>query len=142
MSEIFSESFVMQRDSERAKTAYWVIAVLVALAMFVAASGSGSDMPMGDRTTPGWLDVLGNVFAVVFGILVLIPRTRILGAIFAVANMFMSMYVNYAVDGVGFFVDAIPYNTVTIMLGSILIGHHFEDLANLPRPPKPTLAGS
>ena len=65
MSEIFSESFVMQRDSERAKTAYWVIAVLVALAMFVAASGSGSDMPMGDRTTPGWLDVLGNVFAVV-----------------------------------------------------------------------------
>ena len=124
-------------DAGNTNTVFTVIAVLVALAMFVAASGSGSDQPMGDTTVPGWVDVGGNVLAATIGVLVLIPRTRIVGAAAAVVNMFVSMYLNYNVDGVDFFVDAIAYNTVTIMLASVLVGHYHDDLANLPKPPKP-----
>ena len=139
LREALGRSFVSERDGERTNTVFTVIAVLVALAMFIAASGSGSDQPMGDTTVPGWVDVGGNILAATIGVLVLIPRTRIVGAVAAVINMFVSMYLNYNIDGVDFFVDAIAYNTVTIMLASILVGHYHEDLANLPKLPKPPL---
>lgn len=132
MRQILSPSSVMQRDGRRTTVAYTVVAVVVALAMFVAALGAGPEQPATDRSLPDWFHVAANVLAIFYGILVLIPRTRALGALFAVANMFLSMYVNYEFGGVDFFVDAIAYNTITIMLGSILVGHYAEDLARLP----------
>ncbi|MEM7341436.1 MAG: hypothetical protein AAF467_22475 [Actinomycetota bacterium] len=131
MKQLFSPSFVMLRDSRRATVVYSVVAVLVALAMFIAAAGAGPEQPVTDRSLPGWFDVTANLLAIAYGLLVLIPRTRALGALFAVANMFLSMYVNYEFGGVDFFIDAIAYNTGTIALGSILIGHYAEDLAKL-----------
>ncbi|MEM7324952.1 MAG: hypothetical protein AAF531_17830 [Actinomycetota bacterium] len=133
MRHVFSPSHVMQRDRRGTTIVYTVIAVLVALAMFVAAAGAGPEQSVTGRSVPQWFDVGANVLAIGYGILVLIPRTRALGAILAVFNMFGSMYVNYEYGGVDFFVDAIPYNTVTIMLGSLLIGHYAEDLAYLPK---------
>ena len=133
MNAILEKSLVMRRDSRPANIGYTIIAVLVAIAMFIAASGAGTET--GGRTVGRLiLDYGGNITAVIFGILVLIPRTRIFGAISAVVLMFISMYLNYAIDGIEFFARAIPYNTVTIMLGSILVGHYFEDLRDLFRP--------
>ncbi|MEM7031989.1 MAG: hypothetical protein AAF629_20720 [Chloroflexota bacterium] len=133
MKKILSPSFVMQRDSRQSNIAYTIIAVLVAIAMFIAASGAGTET---DQRSIGRLvlDYGGNIFAIIIAILVLIPRTRILGAILAVILMFISMYLNYTIDGIEFFATAIPYNTITIMLGSILIGHYFEDFSFIFRP--------
>ncbi|MEM9131986.1 MAG: hypothetical protein AAF962_03815 [Actinomycetota bacterium] len=134
MKQIITPSYVMRRDGRAANIAYTIIAVAVALAMVAAASGAGPEEPLTDRTLPDWFHVGGNVLSLGYAVLVLIPRTRILGAILAVASMFLSMYVNYEFAGVDFFVDAIAYNTVTIMLGSVLIGHYADDLGHLPRP--------
>lgn len=136
MKAILEKTLVMQRDSKRANVVYTIITVLVALAMLVAALGAGTESYASGEPTLGRsiLDNGGNVLAIIIGILVLIPRTRSLGAISAVIQMFISMYLNYTLDGVDFFVTVIPYNTITIMLSSILIGHYFEDFRYIFRP--------
>lgn len=127
MQKRLTPSFVMQRDSKPANTAYTVIAVLVAIAMVIAASGAGTAT---EQRSIGRLilDNGGNILAMIIAVLVLIPRTRIIGAMLAVVLMFISMYLNFTIDGIAFFARAIPYNTITIMLSSILIGHYADDL--------------
>ena len=132
MKTLLRPTPVMKRDSRRANMGYTLLAVLVALALFVAASGSGSADQV--RPSPDWLDVGGNILSVIFGVLVLIPRTRIVGALYAVFVMFLSMYLNYTFDGVEFFVMAIPYNTITIAFSAILVGHYMADLFTLFAP--------
>ena len=132
IKQLLRPSFVTQRETRTERIVFTTIAVIVALAMFGAASGSGSGDPVGEQP-PAVVDVGGNVLSVVIGLLVLIPRTRIVGAVLAVGNMFISMYLNYTVDGVDYFVDLIAYNTITIMLASVLIGHPAADLAHLRR---------
>ncbi|MEM8857929.1 MAG: hypothetical protein AAGD96_06390 [Chloroflexota bacterium] len=136
MKTILDKTLVMQRDSKQANIVYTIIAVIVAIAMLIAASGAGTETYATGEPTLGRLilDNGGNVLAVIFAVLVLIPRTRIVGAISAVILMFISMYLNYTLDGIEFFARAIPYNTITIMLASILTGHYFEDLRYLFRP--------
>ena len=77
---------------------------------------------------PDALNIAGNVLAAVIGVLVLIPRTRAFGALLAVGNMFVSMYLNHTYDGVDYFVDLIPYNVGTITLAAILVGRYARDL--------------
>ncbi len=132
MQTLLKPTPVMSRDSRKANIGYTILAVLVALALFVAASGSGAAEQV--QPSPELLDAGGNILSAVFGVLILIPRTRIIGALYAVVSMFISMYLNYTFDGVEFFVMAIPYNTVTIALGSILIGHYMDDLFTLFKP--------
>ncbi|MEM7347008.1 MAG: hypothetical protein AAF485_22440 [Chloroflexota bacterium] len=134
MKKILSPSFVMQRDSKPSNIAYTIVAVLVALAMFIAASGAGSDDFVIEQPLPDWFNIGANLLAILIGMLVLIPHTRIIGAILAVVQMFLSMYINYAVVGIEFFAVAIPYNTVTIMLGSTLMAHYFADIPFIFRP--------
>lgn len=128
MKNLLSPTFVMRRDNKSANISYTLLAILVALAMFTAAAGAGPEEYAPQQPLPDWFNTLANIAAVAYGILVLIPRTRILGAILATVNMILSMYVNYTAGGVGFFVFAIPFNTATIMVASILIGHYLEDL--------------
>lgn len=129
--QLFERSYVGRRDHPTANTIFTVLAVLVALAMFLAASGSGSEQPAGDTTIPGWVDIAANLASVVFGLLVLVPRTRVVGALLAVANMVVSMYTNYQVDGVDYFVKVIGFNIATIVFASMLAGHYFADLWHL-----------
>ncbi|MEO1063048.1 MAG: hypothetical protein AAFZ07_16675 [Actinomycetota bacterium] len=134
MTSLLDPSPVSAVETRNERAVYTGIAVVVALAMFVAASGSGSGEYVTAEPPPDALNVAGNVFAAIVGILVLVPKSRGIGALLAVANMFVSMYLNYTYDGVDYFVDLIAYNTVTIMLGSILIGHHARDLTRwIPR---------
>ena len=135
MKKLFQPSFVSQNDSRRWTIFYTVLTVLVAISMFLAASGSGSGNPI-SAPPPVWVDVGGNVIAALTGVLVLIPRTRIVGAISAVINMFISMYLNYTIDGIEYFALFSPYNTITIMLASILIGHYAADLFHLVNGPR------
>lgn len=123
----------MQRDGRTAHRIFTAIAVLVALAMFVAAAGSGSGNHVTEQPLPAWVDIAANVLSALIGILVLLPRTRTLGSIFAVINMALSMFVNYRVDGIEYFATVSPFNVATIMLASILIGHYAEDLQALFR---------
>ena len=131
MKKFFSPSFEMQRDSQWSHIAFAIVAILVALAMFVAASGAGSDAFPIEQPLPDWFNNGANVISIIWAILVLIPRTRVLGAILVVINMALSMYVNYVVGGVEFFVFTVAYNSMTIMLAALLVGHYSDDLPYL-----------
>ncbi|MEM9201031.1 MAG: hypothetical protein AAGC53_05205 [Actinomycetota bacterium] len=133
MSGLFAPSYVSAQETRNERIAWTAITVVVAIAMFLAASGSGSGEYVTAEPPPDALNIAGNVLAATIGILVLIPRTRVYGAILAVGNMFISMYLNYTYDGVDYFVDLIPYNTITIMLASVLVGHYEPDLSPAAR---------
>lgn len=134
MKKLISQSFVMKRDSRLSRISYTIIALLVAVAMFIAASGAGPEDVVSERTLPDWFNIAANIVSIIWAVLVLIPRTRIVGAILVLINMALSMWVNYVVGGVEFFVFAVPYNTTTIGLACLLIGHYFEDLRYLFNP--------
>ncbi|MEM7802007.1 MAG: hypothetical protein AAF633_22620, partial [Chloroflexota bacterium] len=110
-----------------------------------AASGAGSDDFVIEQPLPDWFNIGANVVSIIWAVLVLIPRTRILGAILVVINMALSMYVNYAVGGLEFFAFAVPYNTTTIGLAALLVGHYSDDLSYLfkraANGPSQTVAG-
>ncbi|MEM9954452.1 MAG: hypothetical protein AAF846_22780 [Chloroflexota bacterium] len=129
MNNILSFTPVMKRDGRIANIFYWILVIIVALALFVAAAGAGPEDYIPANPLEDWFNVAANIVCVIFGFLVLIPRTRIIGALFGVIYMFGAMYINYTVAGVDFFVSAIPYNTISLTVSSILVGHYFEDLA-------------
>ena len=133
MKTLLHPTLVMQRDSKTANRVFTTLSVLVALAMFVAAAGSGSGSHVTAQPLPAWVDVAANVLSALFGILVLLPRTRSLGSLLAIVNMLVSMYVNYTVDGVDYFVQVSPFNIATIILASIVLGHYAEDLRHVFR---------
>lgn len=122
---------VMRRDSKGANRLFTFLSILVALAMFVAAAGSGSGGHVSEQPLPAWVDLAANVLSALIGLLVLIPRTRSLGSLLAVVNMLLSMVVNYRVDGIAYFAAVSPFNIATVMVASVLLGHYGEDLYGL-----------
>ncbi|MEM9516184.1 MAG: hypothetical protein AAGA42_15145 [Actinomycetota bacterium] len=131
MSSLLDPSPVSAGETRYERAVYTGTAVVVAVAMFIAASGSGSGDYVTAEPPPDALNITGNVFAAVTGILVLIPKSRAIGAVLAVGNMVSAMYLNYTYDGVDYFVDLIVYNVATTILASILIGHYARDLTGL-----------
>lgn len=107
-------------ETPRTRTLYTVATVIVAVAMFVAALGSGNPDTPPEAKPPAWLDILGNILAAGIGVLVLIPRTRAIGGAGAVVMMVISMYLNYRFDGLDFFLLALPFNLITLTLGALL----------------------
>ena len=126
MNSIFALTRSMRHQSRTSFIVYTVMAVLVALAMFVAASGEGS--PDTAEPLPDWVNVSANIFAASVGLLVLVPRTRAFGSLAAAANMMISMVLNYRVDGVAFFLMALPFNLITIVLATALAWRYRADL--------------
>lgn len=72
LKALLHPSTVSARETPNERTAYWVITGIVALAMFVAASGSGSGEYVTAEPPPDALNVAGNVFAAGIGIMVLV----------------------------------------------------------------------
>ena len=126
-STLFQATPVSQADSRLAHAAYTVAAVLVAAAMFLAASGSGN--PATEKPLPDWVNTGANVLCMFIGFLVLLPRFRAAAAIAAALNMVASMVANYQIDGYAYFVHALPFNLVTLGLSLALAWHYRSDLA-------------
>ena len=125
-STFFQSTPVSRADSRLTHGAYTVAAVLVAAAMFLAASGSGN--PATEKPLPEWVNTGANVLCMFIGFLVLLPRFRAAAAIAAALNMVASMVVNYQVDGYAYFVHVLPFNLVTLGLSLALAWHYRTDL--------------
>lgn len=131
IKKLLQPTLVMTRDGKIANRIYLALTVLVALAMLAAASGSGSGSHVTAQPLPAWVDLAANVLSLLIGVLVLLPRTRVLGSMLAVVNMLLSMVVNYKVDGIAYFAKVSPFNVATIVVASILVGHYADDLPHL-----------
>jgi hypothetical protein len=126
ISTLFKPTAVSMADSRAANAAYTAAAVLVAAAMFLAASGSGN--PATEKPLPDWVNTAVNVLCVFIGVLVMLPRFRAAAAIAAALNMVASMVANYQVDGYAYFVQVLPFNLLTLALALVLAWHYRSDL--------------
>jgi hypothetical protein len=89
---LFGPTAVMSADSQRQKIAYSILVLLVALGQFICASGSGSSA--GPDSVSGGVHTAMNIANTLIGILVLIPRTRVLGGVLSAIILTMSMVAN------------------------------------------------
>ncbi|MEZ4730751.1 MAG: hypothetical protein R3E79_26795 [Caldilineaceae bacterium] len=128
MQKLIQPTVVMRKDGKRTNTIYTLLAIIVALAMFLAASGSGN--PTTAEPLPAWFDTSANVLAALIGILVLLPKTRVASSMAAAVLMLLSMFFNYTVDGYAFFLRALPFNLGTLVIALVLIRHYWDDLSS------------
>ena len=125
MREPFTPSPDMRRDGTRAHVVYSLIALIVAVAMFAAASGSGNPATL--QPLPDWVNTGSNLLCVVIGVLVLLPRSRARASLAAGFNMVVSMITNYVVDGPAYFLKVLPFNAITLILALALAWHYRAD---------------
>ena len=126
MRSFIKPTVVMRRDSKITHTIFTLFALLVALAMVLAASGSGN--PTTAEPLPTWFDTGANVLAALLGLLVLLPKTRAASSMAAAVLMLLSMFFNYTVDGYAFFLRALPFDLGTLVIALLLTSHYWEDL--------------
>jgi preprotein translocase subunit SecG len=128
MRELFKPSPVMRRDGARTHVLFSLIALIVAIALFLAASGSGNPETL--EPLPDWVNTGSNLICVVIGLLVLLPRTRAGASLAAGLNMVASMFTNYWVDGPDYFLTVLPFNVITLILALGLAWHYRDDLGS------------
>lgn len=116
----------MRRESKTTQIIFTLFALIVALAMFLAASGSGN--PTTAEPLPTWVDTGANVVAALIGVLILLPKTRAASSMAAAVLMLLSMFFNYTVDGYAFFLRALPFNLGTLVIALLLTSYYWKDL--------------
>lgn len=98
--------------------------VLVAIGQFLCASGSGN--PGTSEPLPDWINNMANVINIVIGIMVLIPRTRVLAASLSVIVTVISMITNYLVDGFEYFLQVLPFSLVLLVVSLYVYLHYVK----------------
>ena len=126
MTFLFKSTPVMLADSKRERLAYTVLVLLVALGQFICASGSGSSA--GPDSVSGGVHTAMNIANTIIGLLVLIPRTRVVGVVLSALILTMSMAANYAFYGTAYFVKLLPFDGSIFILSVIVAVHYWRDL--------------
>ena len=96
--------------------------VLMAIGQFLCASGSGSPDTL--EPLPDWINNTANVINIVIGIMVFIPRVRVLAASLSVVVTVVSMITNYLVDGPAYFVQVLPFSLVLLGVSLCVFLHY------------------
>jgi len=104
--------------------------MLMAVGQFLCASGSGN--PATIDPLPDWVNNSANIANIVIGLMVFIPRTRVLAACLSVLITLISMITNYVVDGYDFFLQALVFNLVLIGV-SLHVYFHYRRVSVLSR---------
>jgi hypothetical protein len=104
--------------------------ILMAVGQFLCASGSGN--PATIDPLPDWVNNSANIANIVIGLMVFIPRTRVLAACLSVLITLISMITNYVVDGYDFFLQALVFNLVLIGV-SLHVYFHYRRVSVLSR---------
>lgn len=134
-TDLLKPTTTMESDSPTTRVLHWMLCLLIAAAMVLAASGSGN--PDTAEPLPDWINSGSNILCVLIGILVLLPRTRAWGAIAAALMMIVSMTTNFVIDGPGYFVKVLPFNLVVLAISLAVAWHHRGDLHNSSTPDHP-----
>jgi len=96
--------------------------VLMAIGQFLCATGSGH--PDTPEPLPDWINNTTNAINIVIGVMVLIPRTRVLAAGLSVVVTVASMVTNYLVDGHAYFLQVLPFSLVLLGV-SLYVSVHY-----------------
>jgi hypothetical protein len=122
---LFHPTPVMRQDRPALRAFYWILAVVTAAAQVLCALGSGSAATA--NPMPDWVNNTANLLNLCIAVLVLIPRTRLLGALAAALMMILSMITNAQVDGFDYFLKVLPFDLGALALAAVLAWHHRDD---------------
>ena len=122
---LFHPTPVMRQDSPALRAFYWILAVVTAAAQVLCALGSGSATTA--NSMPDWVNNTANLLNLCIAVLVLIPRTRLWGALAAALMMILSMITNAQVDGFDYFLKVLPFDLGALALAAVLAWHHRDD---------------
>ena len=122
---LFHPTPVMRQDRPALRAFYWILAVVTAAAQVLCALGSGSATTA--NSMPDWVNNTANLLNLCIAVLVLIPRTRLWGALAAALMMILSMITNAQVDGFDYFLKVLPFDLGALALAAVLAWHHRDD---------------
>jgi hypothetical protein len=115
----------MRNDRTPVKAVFWILALGTAATQVLCALGSGS--PDTAQPLADWVNITANVLNIVVAILVLLPGTRVWGAVAAVGIIIASIITNYQVDGYDYFLKVLPFDLVALVLPAVIAWHHRGD---------------
>ena len=118
----------MAADSKSQAKFYAVLVALIALGQFACASGSGGSA--GSDSVSGGVHTAMNVANTMIGLLVLIPRTRAIAAVFSAVILTLSMAANYTFYGVSYFLKLLPFDGSIFLVSVIVAVHYAADIRN------------
>lgn len=101
---------------------FGLLALVTAAAQVVCAMGSGS--PDTANPMPDWVNATANLLNLCLAVLVLIPRTRLWGALGAAGMMIVSMITNAQIDGLDYFLKVLPFDLGALAVAAWLAWHH------------------
>ena len=125
MMKLMQPSPVMRNDRTPVKAVFWILALGTAATQVLCALGSGS--PDTAQPLADWVNITANVLNIVVAILVLLPGTRVWGAVAAVGFIIASIITNYQVDGYDYFLKVLPFDLVALVLPAVIAWHHRGD---------------
>jgi len=117
----------MLNESKKAKIIFTILVFWVALGQLLCASGSGPST--GADPIAGWVHTAMNVVNVIIALLVLIPKTRALGAMFSTIILFISMSANLTFYGFAYFLKLSSFDLVFFIPSIVIAIHYKPDLA-------------
>jgi hypothetical protein len=124
-ANLFPPSPTMQKDTPALRAFYWILALVTAAAQILCAMGSGSSETTNPK--PDWVNTGANVLNLFIAVLVLLPRTRLWGALAAALMMILSMITNVQVDGYDYFLKVLPFDLGALAVAAWLAWHHRAD---------------
>ena len=127
MREFFRPSSVMQSDSRRAKIIFTILVCWVAFGQLLCASGSGPSS--GTDPVSSWIHTAMNIANVIIALLVLIPKTRALGAMLSIMILLVSMSANWTFYGFAYFLKLSPFDLAFLIPSIMVLLHYRADLA-------------
>lgn len=96
--------------------------VILAIGQFMCASGSGHpDVP---APLPAWINHATNTINIVIGVMVFIPRLRVLAASTSAVITVASMVTNYLLDGNAPFMQVLPFSLVLLGVSLYVCFHY------------------
>jgi len=125
MMRLMQPGAIMRNESPAVRAVFWILALGTAATQVLCALGSGSPdtaQPMAD-----WVNIAANVVNIVVAVVVLLPGTRVWGAVAAVVVMIASMITNFQVDGYEYFLKVLPFDLVALALPAPIAWHHRGD---------------
>lgn len=122
---LFHPTPVMRQDSPALRAFYWILAVVTAAAQVLCSLGSGSAATA--NPMPDWVNNTANLLNLFIAVLVMIPRTRLWGALAAAMMMILSMITNAQVDGFDYFLKVLPFDLGALAVAAWLAWHHRGD---------------
>ena len=126
MNEFIKPTTVMLKDSKKTNTIFTGLVLLVVFGQLLCASGSGPSTS--NDPISGWIHTAMNIANVVIAFVILIPKTRAVGALLSSLILFVSMSANLKLYGFGFFVKLLPFDLLFFVPSIAILIHFWPDL--------------